>query len=44
MSERIIPAILGKRQGFPGIGPLLTVWPFRVGLGTIMALAVVSVS
>ena len=31
MSERIIPAVLGKGQGFPGIGPLSTFafqgWP-----------------
>ena len=44
MSERIIPTILGKGQGFLGIGPLPTLWPFRVGLGPVMVLVVVSVS
>ena len=34
MSRRIIPAILGKGQGFPGLRPLPTAWPFMVGLGT----------
>ena len=38
MNGRIIPTILGKRQGFPGVGPLLSFWPFMVGLGTVMAL------
>ena len=26
-----------KGQGFPGIGPLPTFWPFTVSLGTVMA-------
>lgn len=43
MSERIIPALWGKGRDFQELGhyPLL---PFRVGLGTILALVVVSVS
>ena len=28
---------MGKRQGFPGVGPLPTFWPFMVSLGTVMA-------
>ena len=30
MSERIIPVIWGKKQGFPRIGQLPTFWPFMV--------------
>ena len=36
MSDRIIPTVLGKGQGFPGIGPLPTFWPFMASLGTVM--------
>ena len=36
MSGGIIPTIWGKGQGFPGIGPLPTFWPFMVGLETVM--------
>ena len=36
MSGRSIPAILGKRWGFPGIGPPPTFLTFMVGLGTVM--------
>ena len=44
MSGRIIPTIGGKGQRFPGIGPPPTFWPFMVSLGTVMALAGVSLS
>ena len=44
MSGRIIPTILGKGWGFPGIGPLPTFWPFMVSLGTVMALVGMSFS
>ena len=44
MSGKIIPAILRKGQGFPGIGPPPTFWPFMVGLGTVMAPVDVSFS
>lgn len=30
-------SILGKKQGFPGIRPSPTFWPFKVGLGPAMA-------
>ena len=30
-------SILGKKQGFPGIRPSPTFWPFMVSLGTVMA-------
>ena len=33
--ERILPTISGKGQGFPGIGPPPTFWPFMVSLGTV---------
>ena len=36
MNGRIIPTILGKGWGFPGIGPLPTFWPFMVSLRTVM--------
>ena len=39
---RVIPTMWGKRQGFPGTGPLPTFWPFMVGLRTVMALVGVS--
>ena len=32
MSGRIIPTILGKGWGFPGIGPLPTAWSFDSAL------------
>ena len=38
MSGRVIPTILGKEWGFPGIGPQSTFWPFMAGLRTVMAL------
>ena len=44
MSGRVIPVILGKGCGFPGIGPLPTFWPFMVGLGTVIALVGVTSS
>ena len=44
MSGRIIPTILERGQRFPGIGPLITFWPFMVGLGTVMVLVGVSFS
>ena len=44
MSGRIIPTILEKEWGFPGIGPSPTFWPFMVGLGTVMAPVDVSFS
>ena len=44
MSGRIILTVLGKGWGFPGIGPLPTFWPLMVGLGTVTALAGVSLS
>ena len=31
MTGKIIPTILGKEWGFPGIEPLSTFWPFMVG-------------
>ena len=37
MSGRIIPTILEKGQGFPGVGPVPTVWSLMVDLGTSMA-------
>ena len=37
MSGRIIPTILEKGQGFPGIGLSPTSWPFMVSVGTVMA-------
>ena len=40
----VIPTILGKGQGFPGIGPPLTFWPFMASLRTVMALVGVSFS
>ena len=39
---RVIPTMWGKRQGFPGTGPLPTFWPFMVSLRTVMALVGVS--
>ena len=36
MSGRIILMILGKEWGFLGIGPPPIVWPFMVGLRTVM--------
>ena len=44
MSRRIIPVILGKGRGFPGIGPPPTFWPFMVSLRTVMALVGVSLN
>ena len=44
MSGRIIPTILEKQRGFPGIGPLPTLWPFLVGLRTVPAPVGVSFS
>ena len=44
MSRRIVPTILGKEWGFPGIGPLPTLGPFMVSLGTVMALVGMSFS
>ena len=44
MSGRIIPTILGKGRGFPGLGPPPTFWPFIVSLRTVMALVGVSFS
>lgn len=44
MIERIIPTILGKESGFPGIELLTTFWPFLISLGTFMAPIVVSFS
>ena len=44
MSGRIIPTILGKGRGLPGIGPLPAFWPFMVGLGTVLAPVGVSFS
>ena len=38
MSGRNSLVLLGKSGDFPGIGPLPTVWPFMVCLGTVMAL------
>ena len=38
MSGRVIPTILGKEWGFPGIGPQSALWPFMAGLRTVMAL------
>ena len=43
-SGRIIPTILEKGWGFPGIGPLPTFGPFMVSLGTAMVPVGVSVS
>ena len=39
---RIIPTILGKGWGFPGIGPLPSFWPFMVSLRTVMVWLVLS--
>ena len=36
MSWWIIPTILEKGQGFPGVGPVPTVWSLMVDLGTSM--------
>ena len=36
MSGKIILIISGKGQRFLGIGPLPTLWPFRVSLRTVM--------
>ena len=36
ISGKIILIILGKGQRFLGIGPLPTLWPFRVSLRTVM--------
>ena len=44
MSGKIIPVILGKGQGIPGIGPPPTFWPFIVGFRTVMAPVGVSFS
>ena len=38
MSGRVIPTILGKEWGFPGIGPQSTLWRYMAGLRTVMAL------
>jgi len=35
MNGRIIPTISGKGQGFLGMRPPLTFWPFMVGLRTV---------
>ena len=35
-SGRIIPAVLGERQRFPGIGSRLTSWSLWVALGPVM--------
>ena len=35
---RIISIISGKRQGFQGIGPPPTIWPFMVSLRTVTVL------
>ena len=40
----IIPAILWKGWGFPGIGPPATFWPSMVGLRTVKVLVGVSFS
>ena len=37
MSGRIIPIILEKGWGFPGIGPPPTFLPFMVRLGTVIS-------
>jgi len=37
MSGRIIPTILGKGRGFPGVGPRPTFCSLMVNLGTVMA-------
>ena len=44
MSGRIIPVILGTGRRYPGIGVLLTFWPFVLGLRTVMALMGVPLS
>ena len=44
MSERSIPAILGKGWGFPEIGSMPSFLTFMVGLGTVMVLVGVSFS
>ena len=36
MSRRIIPTIWGTGRRFPGIGSLLTFWPFMVSLRTVL--------
>ena len=41
---RIIPALLGKGQGVPGIGPLPTFGPFMVSLRAVVAPVSVSFS
>jgi len=37
MSGRVIPTILGKGRGFPGVGPRPTFCSLMVNLGTVMA-------
>ena len=44
MSGKVIPIILGTGQGFPGIGPPHTFWPFMVGLRTVTVLVGVPLS
>ena len=36
MTRKIIPTILGKGWGFPGIGPPPNFQPFMVGLGIVL--------
>ena len=44
MSGRIIPTILGKGRGFPGVDLLSAFWSLMVNFGTIMAPLSVSFS
>ena len=44
MSGRIIPTILGKGRGFPGVGLLPAFWSLMVNFGTITAPLSVSFS
>ena len=42
MSGSIIPTVLGRGKGSPGIGPPLPFWPLTVSLRTVVVPAGVS--